>query len=681
MAGAVFISYASQDAEAARRISEALRSGGVEVWFDQEGGLEHGDAWDAKIRAQIRECILFIPIISSSTQARHEGYFRIEWELAADRAMGIAQGVPFILPIAIDDIREPDALVPDRFRKVQWTRIPGGVVTPEVRGRLLKVWSHRSGVVSNEGVRAAATAGSPPPFPIDPPVRSGMKSRASMAVVLVIIGAAASWWYFAGRAKSVSATASAPEPVASAPPRPAIQKSVAVLAFTALSTDKDDEYFSDGISEELLNLLTNVPGLKVAARTSSFYFRGKQVPIADIAKQLGVAYVVQGSVRRNGSRVRITAQLVSASDGFQVWSDNFDRELKDVLGTQAEIAGLIAKSLQLRMGDSAPSKKTAVDPEAYQLFLTGRARVERASIEEIKAGITCFQQATAISPGYAAAWARMARANIQLVRWRGIETSIGYAEARSAVAKAAALEPDSPEVLVALGWVRRTADWDWKGARQSFRRAIELQPENPDTLADAAVLIFNIGQTDEGIQLASRAAELDPLNAATQLNLSILFQFAGEMNKAEQAARRAIQLAPEGRRYHGGLAMLLAQLGRPLKAEDEVALETDDVSRHAAIAFIAIFRNQKQRAEAQARQIEALAQGHRGSADIYIYAAEIYASLNENERAFEALDKALAGRDPGCAWCKVDFFFRNLHDDPRWPALIHRIGFAEDQLK
>ena len=147
---AVFLSYASQDAEAARRICEALRSGGVEVWFDADGGLEHGDEWDAKIRRQIKECVLFIPVISANTQARHEGYFRIEWDLAAERARGIASGVPFILPVVIDDTREPDALVPDRFRSVQWTKLRGGEVPPEVLQRFLKLWSHRTGVLKHE---------------------------------------------------------------------------------------------------------------------------------------------------------------------------------------------------------------------------------------------------------------------------------------------------------------------------------------------------------------------------------------------------------------------------------------------------------------------------------------------------------------------------------------------------
>src|SRR5476649_642112 len=151
---AVFLSYASQDAEAARRICESLRSGGVEVWFDADGGLEHGDEWDTKIRRQVKECVLFIPIISANTQAREEGYFRLEWDLAAERARTIASGVPFILPVVIDDTREPDALVPDRFRAVQWTRLRGGEVPPDLQRRFLKLWSHRTGVLKHEQLEA-----------------------------------------------------------------------------------------------------------------------------------------------------------------------------------------------------------------------------------------------------------------------------------------------------------------------------------------------------------------------------------------------------------------------------------------------------------------------------------------------------------------------------------------------
>jgi len=173
---AVFLSYASQDVEVARRICETLRAAGMEVWFDADGGLEQGDEWDAKIRRQIKECVLFLPLISANTQARHEGYFRIEWELAAERAMGFASGVPFILPIAIDATREPDALVPDRFRKVQWTRLPGGEMPPDVLARFLKLWSHRTGAVKHQSDVARAFQ------PVGSAADTGWKARATPEV-------------------------------------------------------------------------------------------------------------------------------------------------------------------------------------------------------------------------------------------------------------------------------------------------------------------------------------------------------------------------------------------------------------------------------------------------------------------------------------------------------------------
>jgi TolB-like protein/tetratricopeptide (TPR) repeat protein len=687
MAGAVFISYASQDAEAARRICEALRSAGVEVWFDQEGGLEHGDAWDAKIRAQIRECVLFVPIVSANTEARLEGYFRIEWELAADRAMGIAQGIPFILPVAVDDTREMDALVPDRFRKVQWTRLPGGAVTPEVRARLLKVWSHRVGAVSREEPRSVVLTPSAIPSPSPTATKSGTRTFAFAAVAIVVLVAVAGWWLTAVRNKTAASALAAAEPTPSAPvaaeaeaAHPLHPQSVAVLAFTTPAADKEAEYLSDGISEDLLDTLAGVPGLKVAARTSSFYFKGKQAPIADIARQLGVGYVVKGSFGREGGRIQIGVQLVGASDGTVVWSDNFDREVRDLPAVRDEMAGRIAKSLQLKLPGPPAGAKTAIDPEAYRLFLAGRVQAERPGLADLKAGISCLQQAVAISPNYAAAWAGLAKADILLARQGGIELSVGYDQARTAAARAAALDPDSPDALLAQGWVSRTADWDWKGALKAIRRAIELRPDNADMLADSSVLVFNVGRTDEGIEMARHAAELDPLNAANQLNLSRLFEYSGEMAKAEQAARRGLALAPNAQRYHGLLALILVQLGHPQKADDEVALETDDLSRHMAVAYIAMFRNQRIRAAGQARQIEALAEARRSSADVHSAAAEIYASMGERDLAFVALDKAVAERDPACAWYKENFFLQNLHGDPRWPALLKKVGLSDEQL-
>jgi len=220
---AVFLSYASQDAEAARRFCETLRGAGVEVWFDQEGGLEHGDEWDVKIRRQIKDCVLFIPLISANTEARHEGYFRIEWELAAQRAMGIAHGVPFILPVVIDDTKDTTALVPDRFLKVQWMRLPGGIVPPEVLARLLKLWSHRTGVIKNEAAGgsivgesvprvAPKETTSDPSVGGSPPNPSSRRVPALVALAVGVVVIAGSAWWLTKRGtaeRSVAAGASA----------------------------------------------------------------------------------------------------------------------------------------------------------------------------------------------------------------------------------------------------------------------------------------------------------------------------------------------------------------------------------------------------------------------------------------------------------------------------------------
>ena len=256
---AVFLSYASQDAEAARRICEALRSGGVEVWFDADGGLEHGDEWDAKIRRQIKECVLFIPIISANTQARHEGYFRIEWDLAAERARGIASGVPFILPVVIDDTREPDALVPDRFRAVQWTRLRGGEVPPEMQQRFLKLWSHRTGVLAHQAEpKATAPADSPVPAPRSTRQGSPRGWIAVAAATAVLLGALG--WKFLHHDAAVAPAAEAPR--AGAPP--ATEKSAAPLSearqlvvkaralFEAVDSIRDDFLLAEDLLKQAL---------------------------------------------------------------------------------------------------------------------------------------------------------------------------------------------------------------------------------------------------------------------------------------------------------------------------------------------------------------------------------------------------------------------------------------------
>jgi len=1093
---AVFLSYASQDAEAAKRICEALRQAGVEVWFDQSE-LRGGDAWDAKIRKQIKECALFVPIISANTQARAEGYFRLEWKLAVDRSYLMADDAPFLFPIVIDDTPDATARVPDKFRDVQWTRLnvkdtPETLATrvarllsgaqpaeagdrrPEAGSAHRRSKHDRSRWIMSALAGAVALAAaigawfalrpsSPPatglPSPASPaapaavsearqlaararamsldkydssiddftaaeglikraleldsndgeiwaisslinfainsrgfertPARNAAarahaeralklapdsvealfalarwqrdseepaiaeagflkilarnpdhvgalhnlgylydrmdrideaaalyarearnpaaaalagfteylmyfrrarfaeaeqavrksiavepSSNAQSGLALLLLtwrgdaeaaasavatgpatihrehrpiwvtafahlcrrqpadtlrvlerlpdeyildnmytGPKAYWvglahaqagreaaarvaweaglalvdqrlrntpadyqlrlargellawlgreaealqevrtleqlafreqsWIFTpariyaalGRtdealrlieqqlqftrehrnlgwpltpallridprwdkirddprfqklcAESVKQnteyggqmTASSSLSLSLSPPPDA--KSVAVLAFANLSDDKANEYFSDGISEELLNVLAKVPGLKVTARTSSFHFKGKDTPIPEIAQQLGVAYVVEGSVRKAGDKVRITAQLIKAADGFHVWSDTFTRDLKDIFAVQDEIAGLIAKNLELKMGMVAA--RPMIDVEAYQEFLAGRAAAAKAGNADLREAVAHFERAVALEPKFTAAWVQLASAHTQLGRWGGAPTRQSWAAARAAIDHAVALEPDSPDVLLALGWILRTAEWNWRGAEQAFRRSLQLRPDHPDALAGAAVLLFNIGQTEEAFRLGQQAARLDPLNAATQIDLSIMFYLNHNWIEAELSARRALQLAPGGGSYHSILGWSLTAQRRYDEAEAEIALDNNESEQAQAFGSLAIARGQDAVARKWLARLEEIAQTHGDNSDVQMNIAWLSVGLGDKERAFAALEKARATRDPSLSWLRNSWYLNHLHSDPRWPAFLRKVGLADDQLK
>ncbi|MDB6114566.1 MAG: invasion protein regulator, partial [Lacunisphaera sp.] len=456
-------------------------------------------------------------------------------------------------------------------------------------------------------------------------------------------------------------------------------KSVAVLAFADLSAARDSEYFSDGISEELLNVLAKIPGLKVSARTSAFYFKGKEVPIPEIAKQLGVAYVVEGSVRKQGDKVRITAQLIKAADGFHVWSDTFTRDLKDIFAVQDEIAGLIAKNLSLKMGMTAA--RPTVDVEAYQEYLAGRALFAKASNEDLRAAVAHFEKALAIEPTFTAAWVQLASVHTQLGRWGGAPTLQAWAAARAAIDHAITLEPESPDVLLALGWILRTGEWDWRGAERAYRRAMELRPNHPDTLSAAAVLLYNLGRKEEALRLGRQAVQLDPLNAATQIDLSLVFYFSREWAEEEKLVRRAIQLAPTGVSYHELLAFGLAEQRRFAEAEAEARVDPDDVGRFNALGIITALQGQGEAARGYRRQMEELSRLRGDTADLQLGIADISVILGDKDQAFAALEKAVSARDPSVGWFRNDFYLQPLHADPRWDALLRKVGLADDQLK
>ena len=626
---AVFLSYASQDAEAARRICEALRAAGVEVWYDQSG-LRGGDAWDAKIRRQIKECALFIPIISANSQTRLEGYFRREWRVAADRMRDMDDALPFLLPVIVDATPDAEARVPDPFRERQWTRLPAGEGQEAFAGRVRTLLQP-----APPGVRAAAMG--PPP-----------RARESAPAAQGTPGAAAS--------------------VPGVDP-----KSVAVLAFANRSNDQDNEYFSDGISEELINVLARVPGLKVTARTSAFHFKGKDTPIAEIARKLGVAYVVEGSVRKSGERVRIIAQLIKAADGFQVWSENFDRELKDIFAVQDEIAGLIARNLSLTLGSLSPAR--VADPEAYRRFLQGRAIFNREVPGEFTEAIACYQASLALDPTSALTWAWLSLVYGMSAGSGTHDVRTGNELAREAAGRAIALDPNLAKGHAALGLVQLVYDWDWKAAANSLDRASALAPGDVETVCFQSHAAMILGQADRAVLLGRRAMELDPLNTLAGYALLRGLLVAGRFGEMEQLAEYVIALNPSG--FRSRLFLSLAHLlqGRP----DDAARAAEQVPMAwARLTTLALARFAQGRPEESEAVLQQLMTGH-GDRAVY-QVAQVHAFRGERDPAFAWLETAYCARDSGTVLVKGDPLLGGLHDDPRWLPFLRRVKLADDQL-
>ena len=451
---AVFLSYASQDADAAQRICDGLRAGGIEVWFDRSE-LRGGDAWDQKIRQQIRDCALFVAVISANTAARAEGYFRLEWALAEQRAQRMARNRAFILPVCVDATHEGGADVPEAFTRVQWTRLLGGQVPAPFASRVRTLL----GLSAASAAPPAATAATPdvatvPAAVAAPAGISPVARRPGPAVLVTLIACALAlgvliWrpWHM----PSGHAAAAPQQAPAGGAPTPAAEQSVAVLPFADMSEKHDQEYFSDGLAEELIDALTRVPNLRVPARTSSFSFKGRQVTVGEIARALGVSHVLEGSVRKAGHRVRFTGQLIDATTGGHLWADRFDGALEDVFDLQdqvtAKAVGAIEPRLQRAEIERAGRKPTE-SLDAYDYFLRGMASFHLFNRDSLLEAARLFVRATELDPNYASPYG--------MASWSGaLRNSYGWmvdrereiADAVRLARRAVAVGKDDPTAL------------------------------------------------------------------------------------------------------------------------------------------------------------------------------------------------------------------------------------------
>jgi TolB-like protein len=650
---AVFLSYASQDAEPAKRICEALRAGGIEVWFDQSE-LRGGDAWDQKIRQQIRDCALFIPIISAQTATRHEGYFRLEWDLADQRTHMIARNKAFIIPVCLDVTPDAGADVPDSFQRVQWTRLPAGETPPALVTRLSQLLS------PSEPQAPAQTRPS-----IGSASASAPSSRSRLVVLLIVALALIGVGYYALDKFLLSKRAVAGESA----PSSINEKSIAVLPFADMSEKKDQEYFSDGLAEELLDLLAKTPGLHVIARTSSFSFKGTSEDIPTIGKKLNVANILEGSVRKSGNRLRVTTQLIRASNGEHLWSETYDRELTDVFKVQDEIAAAVVGQLKLALASTTlqSSAHRTSNIEAFNQYLLGRQFSNRQNDDGSRLAIEAYTKAIALDPSYAAAYAGLALSESLLADDIGDATGLKRAEAHAE--KAVTLAPQDAEGYAARGYLRNLYAWDWAGAEADFTKALLLEPAAGGVQAQYANLLGSLGRLPEAIAVAQKATKLDPLWASGWDALGRYQIFGRDFPSADEALRRALEIQPE-------LAYALSHMGTLQLLQDNAAQATATCRKIdfevLRLTCIAMAEHTLGHSKESQQALEKLIAKYGKEAAYQI--AEVFAWRGEKTEAFEWLERAYQQRDGGLSDLKVDVLLAGLHGDPRFEALLRKMN-------
>lgn len=461
--------------------------------------------------------------------------------------------------------------------------------------------------------------------------------------------------------------------------------SIAVLPFVNIGSDPDVEYFSDGLAEELLNVLSKIRGLRVAARTSSFSFKGKSTTVSEIGSALNVSSVVEGSIRMSGGRMRIAVQLIKVEDGYQLWSNSYDRTMDDIFAVQDDIAQSVVEELRsLLLGEETPddigtqvlnevalaTKGRSDNPEAQRLMLLGRFFLDRITRQETEKAIGYFKEATELDPNFALCWAELGHSYSLQAGKAWVAVDEGFKLSRAAVERALMLEPDLAEGHAQLGRIRAAYDWDLKGAKAAYGRALELAPGSSLVMDGASVLEYKLGNFDRALELSRRVLAQDPLSGAVWHNLGLICHAAGLLAESESAYRRALDVNPQRVMSTAMLSLVLLDGGREAEAVELAETEPDPFWQLWALAIVCDRIGDAERAECALRAI--LAEHSEGDA---YQIAEIYAVRGEADNAFQWLGSAVAERDPGVTHLQGSPRFRPLHGDPRWSAILRDIGF------
>jgi len=449
--------------------------------------------------------------------------------------------------------------------------------------------------------------------------------------------------------------------------------SIAVLPFTNESSDKQQDYFADGIAEDLLNLLTEVQPLQVAARASSFSFKGKGLGIPEIAAKLHVANVLEGSVFKQGDEVRVSAQLVRASDGYQIWSHSYDRQLTDIFAIQDGIARDVVKNLKIKLLGAVPTVR-ATNPKAYALYLQARQLGRQFTPDAFKSSDALLQQALVIDPHYAPAWNRLSVNFIGETLIDILPADQGFRQAREAAEKALAIDPDYAPTHAELGSIAVEQN-DLPAAARHLRRALALDPTDLDVLNPSAHLLQSLGRLPASIAINEYVVARDPVNPVSLFNLGGNYLCAGRYDEAIAMYRTLLSVDPGSTGVHGffGWALLLKGDAKAALAQ----IQQEKVEPLRLLGMAQAYHALGKKAASDAALATLIAKY--AKADPYNIASA-YAYRGEANLAFVWLDKAVQAADPQLDGMQADPLLDKLHTDPRWLPLLRKLGRAPEQL-
>jgi TolB-like protein len=666
---AVFLSYASQDAEAAQQLCNALRAANIEVWFDQSE-LRGGDAWDQMIRRQVKGCYLFVPIISANTQSRKEGYFRREWNIAVARTLDMAEGMPFLLPVVIDGTSDSEALVPEKFGEVQWTHLPGGAnadaFVEHVR-KLLSPDATTSTVMRAQSSAVPMSSMSTASTRWTPAVSRSFIPWIVGSLLIISIGYIVADKFLASKhaVPVAEAPATAPKHVETVS-----DKSIAVLPFSDLSEKHDQQYLADGLSQELLDSLVHIPGLRVINHASSFQFRNRGTDVPKVGSQLGAAHIVEGSVRRSGNAVRVTAQLMRAVDGSEEWSRSFDGTLDDGLQLQSRIALALARALEVSVEGTTPLVTTqTTNAQAHDLYLRGLHALDSFTADGEREAADLFQHSIELDPNFVSAYEMLGYAHTLLAADDFVPVKQGFAQLQSDAKWLLTRDPRSMMGHWLLAYYHLLYTHDWAAAEREVSSALAANRDGWRAPYLAGRIAMAQGQLERAERFLKTSLVSDPLDADSLCELSLVLRGAHRLEEAQQMVRRCLAITPTYPGASAQLALTQLEQGQREQAVATVANEVDPGLRWAISAEIEAAIGERGKAEQDLQRAERGVERIRPT-----FIALAYASMGRSDEALRWLARAHQQQDPWLIYLKTSPEAERLIPDPRYQSILRGLG-------